>query len=260
MNTYTFTKWMTEEVISEFHGSAFPVAIVRPSIVVRCLSCSATTCRAFAARLLTTTARLQGAIAKHPYPGYFGNSAGPTAYFLAFGSGEGFWDSALRHVNVVTESLDTVFHARAGIATMTCHRPHNVFDVVPADVVGSVILATSAATVQVHSLWHAVPFTISSLAAAVLTCRFRCLRADQLGPRRAADRARLLLHHPPGDALQHLQGRGLPLLEPASRKVPLQPRRIPEVRLLLPCPALHAWKQSWLKSPRLCGAGMTTGA
>ena len=32
---------------------------------------------------------------------------------------------------------------------MTCHRPHNVFDVVPADVVGSIILATTAATVQV---------------------------------------------------------------------------------------------------------------
>ena len=30
---------------------------------------------------------LQGSIAKHPYPGYFGNSAGPTAYFLAYGSG-----------------------------------------------------------------------------------------------------------------------------------------------------------------------------
>ena len=35
MNTYTFTKWMTEEVLSEFHGRAFPIAIVRPSIVVR---------------------------------------------------------------------------------------------------------------------------------------------------------------------------------------------------------------------------------
>lgn len=41
----------------------------------------------------------------------------------------------------------------AGIATMTCHRPHNVFDVVPCDVVGSVILATSAASVQVPPLF-----------------------------------------------------------------------------------------------------------
>ncbi len=30
---------------------------------------------------------LQGSIAKHPFPGYFGNSAGTTAYFLAYGSG-----------------------------------------------------------------------------------------------------------------------------------------------------------------------------
>ncbi|CAL8472356.1 g11899 [Coccomyxa elongata] len=95
VNTYTFTKMLTELAIAEFNNTAFPVAIVRPSIV--------------------------GAIAKHPYPGYFGNSAGPTAYFLAFGS---------------------------GIATMTCHRPHNIFDLVPCDVVGSVILATSAASVQ----------------------------------------------------------------------------------------------------------------
>lgn len=34
---------------------------------------------------------------------------------------------------------------------MTCHKAHNVFDVVPGDVVGSVILATSAATVQVRT-------------------------------------------------------------------------------------------------------------
>ena len=37
----------------------------------------------------------------------------------------------------------------AGICTMTCHKAHNVFDVVPGDVVGSVILTTAAATVQV---------------------------------------------------------------------------------------------------------------
>lgn len=30
----------------------------------------------------------QGSIARHPFPGYFGNSAGTTAYFLAYGSGE----------------------------------------------------------------------------------------------------------------------------------------------------------------------------
>ncbi len=30
---------------------------------------------------------MQGSIARHPFPGYFGNSAGTTAYFLAYGSG-----------------------------------------------------------------------------------------------------------------------------------------------------------------------------
>ena len=39
----------------------------------------------------------------------------------------------------------------AGICTMTCHKAHNVFDVVPGDVVGSVILTTAAATVQVSN-------------------------------------------------------------------------------------------------------------
>ncbi|CAL5224937.1 g7706 [Coccomyxa viridis] len=95
VNTYTFTKMLTEMAIGEHHNSSFPVAIVRPSIV--------------------------GSIARHPFPGYFGNSAGTTAYFLAYGS---------------------------GICTMTCHKAHNVFDVVPGDVVGSVILTTAAATVQ----------------------------------------------------------------------------------------------------------------
>ena len=34
VNTYTFTKMLTEMAIAEFHSSSFPVAIVRPSIVV----------------------------------------------------------------------------------------------------------------------------------------------------------------------------------------------------------------------------------
>ena len=34
VNTYTFTKMLTEMAIAEFHNSSFPVAIVRPSIVV----------------------------------------------------------------------------------------------------------------------------------------------------------------------------------------------------------------------------------
>jgi len=60
--------------------------------------------------------------------------------------------------------LRTILDARyliAGICTMTCHKAHNIFDVVPGDVVGSVILATAAATVQVcphfftQSAWQA---------------------------------------------------------------------------------------------------------
>ena len=43
----------------------------------------------------------------------------------------------------------TPANARAGMATYTCHRPHHVFDVVPADVCAAVILATGAALTQV---------------------------------------------------------------------------------------------------------------
>ena len=37
--------------------------------------------------LKTCKLGMQGSIARHPFPGYFGNSAGTTAYFLAYGSG-----------------------------------------------------------------------------------------------------------------------------------------------------------------------------
>ena len=39
VNTYTFTKMLTEMAIAEFHNHRFPVAIVRPSVVVRCQFC-----------------------------------------------------------------------------------------------------------------------------------------------------------------------------------------------------------------------------
>lgn len=52
-------------------------------------------------------------------------------------------------VGVLFVAMSDIKTLRAGIATMTCHRPHNIFDLVPCDVVGSVILATSAASVQV---------------------------------------------------------------------------------------------------------------
>ena len=133
---------------------------------------------------------LQGSIAKHPFPGYFGNSAGTTAYFLAYGSSALPALSALSGAHSPLPALLCLYSTnggcglrapaplrsplacvgrltglgymhgpcvkwscmRAGICTMTCHRAHNVFDVVPGDVVGSVILATSAATVQVCRL------------------------------------------------------------------------------------------------------------
>ena len=36
------------------------------------------------------------------------------------------------------------------MATFTCHKPHHVFDVVPADVCAAVILATASALTQVR--------------------------------------------------------------------------------------------------------------
>eukprot|EP00884_Botryococcus_braunii_P005665 jgi/Botrbrau1/1509/Bobra.178_3s0060.2 len=95
LNTYTLTKYMTEQLISEYHHTKFPVCIVRPSLV--------------------------GSIAHQPAPGYFGNSAGSTAYLLAYGM---------------------------GIATYTAHRPESIYDLIPADLVGSIILAATAATAQ----------------------------------------------------------------------------------------------------------------
>ena len=60
-NAYFFTKRMAEVLISQRHSSAFPVAIVRPSLV--------------------------GCTARSPHPGYFGNNAGPTSIALAFALG-----------------------------------------------------------------------------------------------------------------------------------------------------------------------------
>ena len=60
-NCYTLTKHMCEEMLVGLHDTAFPVAIVRPTII--------------------------GAIARMPLPGYFGNTAGITAATLAFATG-----------------------------------------------------------------------------------------------------------------------------------------------------------------------------
>ena len=60
-NCYTLTKHMCEELLVGLHGAAFPVAIVRPTII--------------------------GAIARMPLPGYFGNAAGITSATLGFATG-----------------------------------------------------------------------------------------------------------------------------------------------------------------------------
>ena len=60
-NSYTLTKHMCEELLVDLHGAAFPVAIVRPTMI--------------------------GAVARMPLPGYFGNRAGLTAVTLAFATG-----------------------------------------------------------------------------------------------------------------------------------------------------------------------------
>jgi len=189
VNAYTLTKAMTEQLIASFHSAAFPVAIVRPSIV--------------------------GAIARAPLPGYFGNSAGATAYFMAYATGalpqlcRAPWTSTcimlafVAFIEVTTFRLcfkllqcqdlanamlmccphhlspdlisvvgmrttvpagpalgqqsvqgralaDVSAPGVAGMATFTCHKPHHVFDVVPADVCAAVILATASALTQVR--------------------------------------------------------------------------------------------------------------
>ena len=60
-NCYTLTKHMCEELLVGLHSTAFPVALVRPTII--------------------------GAIAHAPLPGYFGNAAGITSATLAFATG-----------------------------------------------------------------------------------------------------------------------------------------------------------------------------
>ena len=60
-NTYCFSKHLAESLMADYHHHAFPVAIVRPSII--------------------------GAVAGSPLPGYVGNSAGSTGAALAIATG-----------------------------------------------------------------------------------------------------------------------------------------------------------------------------
>ncbi|KAA6426508.1 MAG: hypothetical protein FRX49_03618 [Trebouxia sp. A1-2] len=64
-NTYCFSKHLAESLMTEYHTRAFPVAIVRPSII--------------------------GAVAGSPLPGYVGNTAGSTGAALAIATGIAAW-------------------------------------------------------------------------------------------------------------------------------------------------------------------------
>lgn len=60
-NTYCFSKHLAESLMVDYHTRAFPVAIIRPSII--------------------------GAVAGSPLPGYVGNTAGSTGAALAIATG-----------------------------------------------------------------------------------------------------------------------------------------------------------------------------
>lgn len=60
-NTYCFSKHLAESLMASYHSTAFPVAIVRPSII--------------------------GGLAGTPLPGYVGNTAGSTGAALAIATG-----------------------------------------------------------------------------------------------------------------------------------------------------------------------------
>ncbi|KAK9791370.1 hypothetical protein WJX73_001101 [Symbiochloris irregularis] len=119
-NAYTLSKHMTEEVIRDLHRAGVPCTIVRPSIV--------------------------GAVAKHPCPGYFGNTtSGLVALFLGYST---------------------------GMSTFTPHNPSNAMDIVPGDICAATILAASAAVIQdnVCPYWGArKPWYVRSLHQAVRT-------------------------------------------------------------------------------------------
>ena len=60
-NTYCFSKHLAESLMATYHRTAFPVTIVRPSII--------------------------GGLAGTPLPGYVGNTAGSTGAALAIATG-----------------------------------------------------------------------------------------------------------------------------------------------------------------------------
>ncbi|EIE20590.1 hypothetical protein COCSUDRAFT_48572 [Coccomyxa subellipsoidea C-169] len=76
-------------------------------------------CREFPVAILRPS--IIGAIARAPVPGYFGNAAGLTSATLAFAT---------------------------GMARFTCHDPHNIYDIIPCDLVGSAVIMSAVALAQ----------------------------------------------------------------------------------------------------------------
>lgn len=144
-NCYTLTKHMAECLLADAHTAGrMRVAIVRPS-VIGCLACS-------------------------PLPGYFGNAAGVTSATLAFASGPTshiFCAHCCGNFYCCFQDLLVLSLKRwetAGMARFVCHDPRNVFDVIPCDVVASVVLLSAAALhlvtnsrAHIHALSVALP-------------------------------------------------------------------------------------------------------
>lgn len=93
-NAYFFTKRMAEVLVSSRHSAAFPVAIVRPSLV--------------------------GCTARSPHPGYFGNNAGPTAVALAFALGIATFTSHQACLNLFLPSYLSTLAFRAALHMHCC--------------------------------------------------------------------------------------------------------------------------------------------
>ena len=66
------------------------------------------------------------------------------------------------HVVPVTTRAAFCDHGIAGMARFTCHNPHNVYDIIPCDVVASTILAAAAALLQV---------TLSTITESLAPCK-----------------------------------------------------------------------------------------
>lgn len=52
------------------------------------------------------------------------------------------------NIEVILYSLTSKKYGGAGIATYTAHRPESIYDLIPADLVGAIIVGTTAATAQ----------------------------------------------------------------------------------------------------------------